>query len=429
MQKTAQKRSVLNKLREMTNVSGKAAETFFNPQFKAVMEHIRKKDDQIRTFVVGKKLGDAEEDSGGPALKDCLKQVKSNINRRELMTAGHDLAVFHEQVAKIIAEIKSINHKVDEVHNEFLYEKLTDEQRERLKGLKTRFAQQQAALIKEAGIADFWQNTFTQRGRGLAAWEKRYPSKVNEIKNGLTSVFQKSESLLDVIIGALKEMASARSVRNIDDYMKGTAKIEKAFSTYERTFKDFYTKTFKKYVDDLEAYTDRMKTHQTMDETTSKLGPQKPTSGPSITPEEAAQLSSKGPVAVSSESALNALEKAHSHEGIPATQPGVQPPFPTPAARTAPPITKTVNMPAVAPAPSVPADPTMDLLNRINEQADANADKKVAAHRKFYSSLESLSNESPAMLALFIKKYAGSIKITDPNTSSKLFKIAQQIKG
>ena len=435
MQKTAQKRSVLNKLREMTNVSGKAAEAFFNPQFKAVMEHIRKKDDQIRTFVVGKRLGDAEADPGGPALKDCLKQVKSNINRRELMTAGHDLAVFHEQVAKIVAEIKSINHKVDEVHNEFLYEKLTDEQRERLKGLKTRFAQQQAVLIKEAGIADFWQNTFTQRGRGLAAWEKRYPSKVNEIKNGLTSVFQKSESLLDVIIDALKEMASARSVRNIDNYMKGTAKIEKAFSTYERTFKDFYTKTFKKYVDDLEAYTERIapeertKAHQTMDSTTSLLGPQKPTSGPSITPEEAAQLSSKGPAPVSSESTLNALEKAHGPTSQRLPQSGVQPPFPTPAARTAP-IAQTVNMPAIAPAPAAPADPEMDLMDRINNKSPDNADKKVVTqHRKFYSSLESLSNENPMMLALFIKKYAGSIKVTDPNTSSKLFKIAKQIKG
>jgi hypothetical protein len=51
------------------------------------------------------------------------------------------------------------------------------------------------------------------------------------------------------------------------------------------------------------------------------------------------------------------------------------------------------------------------------------------AHTKFYTTLESLSSESPVLLAAYIAKYARAIQATDPSTSIQLFKIAKNIKG
>ena len=52
----------------------------------------------------------------------------------------------------------------------------------------------------------------------------------------------------------------------------------------------------------------------------------------------------------------------------------------------------------------------------------------VVAHRKFFSSLEALSNEHPAVLAKFILKYAISIQESDPLIYNKLVSIAKSIK-
>jgi hypothetical protein len=51
------------------------------------------------------------------------------------------------------------------------------------------------------------------------------------------------------------------------------------------------------------------------------------------------------------------------------------------------------------------------------------------AHTKFLSSLESLSNESPFLLASYIAKYARSIQSYDTATAIKLLKIAKNIRG
>jgi hypothetical protein len=51
------------------------------------------------------------------------------------------------------------------------------------------------------------------------------------------------------------------------------------------------------------------------------------------------------------------------------------------------------------------------------------------AHQKFYHALETLSGESPLLLASFISKYARKIQETDPATSIKLLQIVKRIKG
>ena len=104
MQKTAQKRGLLDKLIEnsgINNISGIAAEKFFNPEFKEVMETLRKKDDTIRSIVAGEIIGDGDPGEGPTALKKLLKNAKSNIARREYMSATADLGWFHKKISDI----------------------------------------------------------------------------------------------------------------------------------------------------------------------------------------------------------------------------------------------------------------------------------------------------------------------------------------
>jgi hypothetical protein len=78
MQKTAQKRSLLNKLREVTNISGIATEKFFNPEFQELMDRLRDQtDDPIRSIVSGEAIGNASPPDDAISLKELLKHMIS----------------------------------------------------------------------------------------------------------------------------------------------------------------------------------------------------------------------------------------------------------------------------------------------------------------------------------------------------------------
>jgi len=253
MQKTAQKRSVLNKLREMTNVSGIAAEKFFNPEFQRVMESLREKDDQIRSLVAGESIGMGDPGNDSIALKDLLKSSKSNLNRREYMSAIADLGRFHKKLFDVVQQISKLSFDVDQVHHEFLFKDLDDEKKQHLHDLKSRFAHNhRMEMIKEASVMDFFYNIGTKRGRALAAWEKRYPKQVGKLKKDTAMLQGRSEALLQQVLSALKEMASARSTRNVDSYTKAADKITKAYQNYDKSFRDYYTTNVKGFLEKVE---------------------------------------------------------------------------------------------------------------------------------------------------------------------------------
>ncbi|CAB4197094.1 hypothetical protein UFOVP1290_614 [uncultured Caudovirales phage] len=54
--------------------------------------------------------------------------------------------------------------------------------------------------------------------------------------------------------------------------------------------------------------------------------------------------------------------------------------------------------------------------------------RRTQSHANFYNSLQKMASESPVILALYINKYAKSIKESDPKTAIKLFKIASSIE-
>jgi hypothetical protein len=255
MQKTAQRRGILNKLREKTNLGGIAAENFFTPEFRELMDQLRDgTDDPVRAILSGTQIGNASPPDDAISLKDLLKDTKSAINRREYMKAVANLGRFHKKLFEATKILSGFKTNVDGIHEKFLFEGLDDDSKKHLHDLKGRIGTKAAStdqkyFIKEANIMDFFANIGTERGRALAAWEKRYPKQVGKLKNDTISMLKRSESLMTNVLSILKDMATARATRNVDKYLLGADKIVKLYSSYDIGFKEYYNANVKGFLE------------------------------------------------------------------------------------------------------------------------------------------------------------------------------------
>lgn len=462
MQKLAQTRSILNKLKEQTNVSGIAAERFFNDDFLRVMQSLRNTDNNIRSIIVGKPVegGDAGRDPA--SIKQLLKDTKSNLNRREYMAAIADLGRFHAKFIEVANQINGLSHNVDKVHHDFLFKDLkekNDPRFEHLKELKKRLGEPNNYIIKEAGIMDFFHNIGTRRGRALAAWEKKYPKVVQKLRENILLVLNKSQSLYDIVLSQLKELADARASRNVDDYMKAGKVIANSLEKYDIVFRDFYHKEVKPWMDKTDAFKDDVVVGDKdigatpagkIEETTV---PEQEAAPLGLRPEQLAGQVGKQtsdtppiggfphfyapPVGSPLEGKLPIVERITPAPAVEANPPTL---------RTGPPVMQTpvAKSPAVVQTPTAEVSPAALAAKEKQEAAAAAAiaaakkfkpptggkadDGITASHIKFYKTLEKMSGESPAILASYINKYARSIQSVDPETSIKLFGISKAIR-
>lgn len=424
MQKTAQKRSLLNKLREVTNISGIATEKFFNPEFQDLMDRLRDQtDDPIRAIVSGEAIGNASAPDDAISLKELLKNIKSNINRREYMTAVASLSRFYHKMHDVVDLLKKFNSNVDKIHEKFLFEGLDEDNKRHLRDLKKRLSAyneiRNASFVKEANILDFFTNIATERGRALAAWEKRYPKQLGKLKKDTGTMLQQAERLLSTTLSALKEMASARATRNPDNYIKiGNDKIVKGFEAFDRNFKEYYNSNVKGFLEK-----QQFAMPDTITDPTTSVNPQAATIPAAplgadlkgdtvVAPVVVPQDTIKDPPAVPAPSV--------SVPNITDTTIGLGSP-PKPALPSIPPLPK---IPKILQAPSPPSPSTpRDTIDTSRKS------KKVVkpAHQDFMESLQALAEESPILLVQHIRRYAKSIQSYDLETSIKLFKLAQSI--
>lgn len=422
MQKLAQKRSILNKLREKTNIGGIAAEKFFNPEFERVMEALRTADNKIRAIASGSEIEGEDAGPDAVSLKDLLKSAKSNLNRREYMTALAFLGRFLNKMESISKHIEKLRFDVDKVHHDFLFKDLDQEQKKYLHEMKSRFASAETQLVAEAGIMDFFANVGTERGRALAAWEKRYPKQVKQIKKDIVGLYSKSEAMLGQLLSSLKSMATARATRKVDDYMGAANKITSNFGRYSQQFKDIYSGSLKDFLSKQEL-----------------ISPVKPV-------EESKKLSDKdidvdvGPSIPASSNKPLAVEDLYSDSVPPLPLVTKQTPISEPPpAQVNPPVgDDRPTLPSIdLSGPITQRSPETELPsvqeNELEETPDTIKDPKAgppskAAHSKFFESLESLGNENPEFLAAHISRYARSIQASDPTTAIQLLKIVKSIK-
>lgn len=433
MEKTAQRRSALQKLHEWSNVSGHAAEKFFSPELKRVMESLRASDDQIRANVVGDAIGKAKPVQGAAPLKDLLKKAKSNLARREYMSAVSDLSRFHKQMEAVYAAVLDLDRSVEKVHDEFLFNGLGDEQKKYLSEMKSRFAPKTSAseyeLVKAAGIADFLINIGTKRGRALAMWEKRYPKAAEQLKKDTRSLVEESDSLLSATLASLKAMGTARAARAVDDYIAAANVIKKKYEVYDKLFRAVYARSYQKFIDQLgEQKAPAAEVPNSKELGSQEVAPTPTSQSPATTlpttteqkpnPFLTAPAPGQDPFKSPTEQTLSKLDQMAQERDLaapaaPASGPQGIKPLPYQGPGTSAPSETDPFAPQINAKPLPPGVPIPD----------------VKTHKKFYESLEKMSNESPLILASYIKKYAASIKSSDPKTSAKLLNIAKRIKG
>lgn len=485
MDKRAQKRKMLDKLKEKVDIFGHAAEEF-SPTFGKLMNELRNTDTMIRDSLL-------EQD---PSLKDVLKNAKSNFNKREYMASISDLKSFHDKVENVVKVLKNLQNNVDEAHEEFLFGGLPNETLTGLKSLKDRFeatkARREHELIKEAGLSDLWYALTSERGKAIRAWEKRYPGKMKQVKTQTNSLLKKSEALFSQLLSSLKEMSSARAARNIDRYVKAAEKLTGKFDDYHKEFKVFYETNVKGFLEKLvareaekvqkEEEEKQVKTEETgvgeqeIESLPSSEGPASSMPGSSFSPSPGSQnydplgppSSQKDYFVPSVRLPISDPESQIDPIGPTLPSPRVEmieqeaPLTPVPPGVRTPPQssgTRSIDFanPSIPKPPIVPQDlVTPSVQKKIDQGADTvrpgtkhapdtarqsqweggapdtERDPKIgpgtlrSAH-PLLKTLQVLSSESPAVLALEISKYAASIQKTDPKQSAKLFAIVENI--
>jgi hypothetical protein len=406
-------RGFFNQLRETVNRPGAFLEGIFRPELERVMVQLTALDDRIRSEITGKKIGVSETPAIQTSAKDLLKAARTAFNRREYMTGVSDLAMFHKKMQAMSKDIDKFFVDVNKIHHKFLFDGVDEEKIKRLREHMEPKAASVIAdqLLKEAGLVDSLLNFVTRRGRGLAAWEKKYPKETKALRDGGTKLLDHADSLLAHTISVLKEMASARATRRPDEYMDLAAQIKAEFNKFDAAFKAYYQNAITPWMrikDEVEAAANRTQGTGTdapapggPPEGKVELGaePEPPPAGPS----------SPGP---------------SSPVGTPLT--GVPPMgggfvtfkptgLPSPAPKQPPPASEEEAPPTI-PEAKVRVAPEQPKI-------------RVGAHKKFYQSLEAMSQEDPRILCSYIAKYATSIQGDDPETAIALFSIVKKLKG
>lgn len=441
MEKTAQKRSLLSKLREMTNIGGIAAEKFFHPEFQELMDRLRNEtDDPIRAIVSGEQIGDADAPSDGISLKDILKSARSNLNRREYMRAIAEMGRFHDKMDLVVRILSTFRSNIDAIHEKFLFQDLDDESKKHLHDLKNRMAQSSHTLIKEAGLMDLLTNLATERGRALSAWEKRYPKQVGKLKKDSESLMKRSEGLLSTTLSALKEMATARATRKVDNYIQSGEKLAKAYRSYDAEFRKFYADNVKGFLEKQELVAPVKPVSKPQE-----IGKQEIQVAPKVedTLEQAPSTIPEPPKPIPVEHLHRSLMPGERHVPDPDDSIPIPlvdksslptPKAPPPEMTTPPPLTPSqmyqqIQQPGgLAGLRHKPLSP--ELAKKVlQELPTERPGAHKQSHQKFFASLETMGSEHSSLLAAHIKKYAHTIQDTDPQMASQLLQLVQRIQS
>lgn len=404
MDKTAQERGFFNKLRESVNKPGAFLEGIFKPELERVMVQLKALDDRIRSELTGKKIGTGEAPAIQTSAKDLLKASRTAFNRREYMTGVSDLAMFHKKMQAVSNDIDKFFVDVNKIHHKFLFDGVDEEKIKRLREHMEPKAASLTAdqLLKEAGIVDSLLNFVTRRGRGLAAWEKKYPKEIKALRDGGSKLLDHADALLANSISVLKEMATARATRRPDEYMDLAAKIKAEFNKFDTAFKAYYAG----------AITPWMKIKDEIDAANK------------------ARESAVAPTTPSGKTELGAEPPSVAPSGSPGLPVTSVPPmgsgFVNPFTRPVPPGSPPVQEEK---APDTLRDPSVVPQPETKVRVAPEEPKIRVAHSQFFKSLETMGNEDPRILCSYIAKYATSIQGDDPETAIELFSIVKKIKG
>lgn len=188
-------------------------------------------------------------------LKGAIKAARSSFNRREYMTAVGYLGKFHTDLELIMRNFGRLSSAVDLKHNEFLFKDMPDEVKKYLGDITTRYTPKP----KTAGLLDWWSNIKSPTGKALKAWEKRFPKFAKELKRETEKLLIRSESLHNNLLSSLKNMASFRASRRLEEYLSSVMQLTSKYREYDAAFKKYYDNYAKKFIEQQKAYDEQNK--------------------------------------------------------------------------------------------------------------------------------------------------------------------------
>jgi hypothetical protein len=254
VEKIAQQRSFLSKVRESLGLQGKILEEL-NIEFAHFMNKLRETDERIR---------DQASD-----LKEAAKNSISFVRHRDYLSAAANISSFHERVRRIAAELQHFNSTVDLRHYSFLLQQMSDEDKHKLfqynpsadiklADLTASNSAIKKALIKQAGLSDWWMqkeaagwwfypstpgDDAARRGTAAKALEKRFKVKfLAELKKATTAMTERTYKFYRYLLSTFKKLGWAVATRKIDKYMLIAQDFIKNFEIYHKAFLDYYTK-------------------------------------------------------------------------------------------------------------------------------------------------------------------------------------------
>jgi hypothetical protein len=314
MDKIAQERGLLNKLREHSNITGKLLESI-NPKFQKMMTDLRATDEKIRSY--------AEQS------KELIKSAKSLVNRRDYLSAASTMSAFHERCRYIAAELDRFVKNIDMDSYDLLLNQFDDEQKERIFGYdpnkelnlnEVSFAKDMeiyASLEKKAGISDWWHNLTNERAGAMKALEKRFSmSFLKDLKNDSISMFNESQRFLQFLLTSFKKLATALARRKPSSYIDVAKSFTSKFTKYHEVFVNFYKKNItplkqqhEKMLADKKQAEEQAK-EQEKQPWVSMLNPQPSNLGNEIAPEKPPiDLTNPQPSQKTKQDALNRLDE------------------------------------------------------------------------------------------------------------------------
>jgi len=396
MDKNAQERGLLNKLREHANITSKLLESI-NPKFKKMMDDLRKTDEKIRGY---------SEQS-----KDLIKSAKSLVNRRDYLSAASTMSSFHEKCRYIAAELDKFIKNVDMDSFSVLLDQFDDEQKERIFGYdpnkelnlnEVSFVNDMevmASFKKQAGLSDWWHNLTNERATAMRQLEKRFSiSFLKDLKTNSINIFNDSQRFLQFLLATFKKLATALARGKPSIYISVAKSFMSKFDQYHKSFVKFYEKNIiplkqqhekmvadKKQAEEL----DRQKYKDLLNQPGAmKLNPQ--------------------------------TTQAPMQQG-PSAQMGPDQP---------------INLTNIAPSTKQKSLDVLDELNKpkpgeepYNNIQDKNKQLPQILSKQFITKIEKIASDNhPRSLMLAILKYSAELEDINPEASLKLLAIAEGIK-
>jgi hypothetical protein len=242
IEKDAQERGMINKLREKMNFSGKILESL-NPEFYDMMERLRTADTKVR---------EQAKDT-----KQIIRAINSRVRQRDYLSAATEMTTFHNQCRYIVAELARFEKSVNLKHYQFLLDQFDESDKEKLFGYNPNAEVQLDVdddMVSTAGIKDMWhsirdpledtvRNFTKQKNRAMKALEQRFSvGFLKELTGKSVKMAAESTSFASFLLSELKKLANALATRNIKDYMKVCGDIAQRFAPYHTQFVAYYEK-------------------------------------------------------------------------------------------------------------------------------------------------------------------------------------------